>query len=206
VTLSARTNLTRFRAIYSGFGKTFYRVSSQIESSFIKTFFHKLSQVARANWIVRFKELLTFHKGLFVSIITYNAAGWADRLNVQQKRKLLAAQRQVLICVTKAYRTVSADALTVLACSSPIDLLLSERVAIYKLEKYKDFSHGSFSFNFPTNSVDSEQIKVLYTQVKRETIQLWQQRWNVSAKGRLTYNYIQDIVAFTKSWFLRAFT
>lgn len=33
-----RANLMRSRAIYSGFGKTFYRVSSQIESSFSKVF------------------------------------------------------------------------------------------------------------------------------------------------------------------------
>lgn len=95
---------------------------------------------------------------MFVPIITYAAAGWANKLNTQHKRKLLAAQRQVLICVTKAYNTISADALTVIAGSSPNNLVLAERIAIYNLNKYKNFKHGVLSFNLTTNtgSVDNK--------------------------------------------------
>lgn len=159
-----------------------------------KNMFYKLSQVAHANWGIRYKELLYIYRGLFVPIITYAAAGWADRLTVQLRRKLLAAQRQVLIHVCKAYRTVSADALTTITGSPPVDLLLSERIAIYKLKKKKDFTHGGFSFSFSCeDEVTTELMKNLCSQTRETTISMWQCRWNSSTKARLTYEFIPNI-------------
>lgn len=167
-----------------------------------KTLFYKLSQVARANWGIQYNELLFIYKGLFIPIITYAAAGWADRLNTQLKRKLLAVQRQVLIYVSKAYRTVSADALAIVTGSPPVDLLLSERIATYNLKKHKNINHGDLSFSFHRN-VNSSQIENLYNEIKEQTKLLWQNRWNVSTKGRLTYEFMKNIPArMSASWLI----
>lgn len=157
-----------------------------------KQLFYNFSQIAKANWGIRCNELISLYMGLFIPIITYAAAGWVDRLNAQLKKKLLAIQRQILISVNKAYRTISADALNVIVGSPPINLLLSERMAIYNLRKGRQVDHGEFSFtsiDINNCKLESDTYKDALNQIKQQTILIWQSRWNNSTKGRLTFEF-----------------
>lgn len=167
-----------------------------------KTLFYRLSHVAKANWGIGNKKLITIYKGRFIPIVSYVAAGWVHKLNSHHTRKLIAAQRQVLIHVCKAYRTVSADALMVIAGVPPLDLLLSERVATYSLKKNKKISHGSLLLDGP-DSLERDEINKLNARIKRETNIMWQIKWDTSPKTRLTYRYVPDIGRkINASWLL----
>lgn len=172
-----------------------------------KMLFYKLSQVSRKNWGIRYKDFLVIYKGLFIPIITYAASGWIDRLTVKLKNKILTTQRQVLIYVTKAYRTVSGDALLVLTGSPPMDLLLSERAALYNLKRQKEIKHGNLIIE-PRSTLNDSDRKDIARQIREQTILLWQDRWDRSMKARVTYDYMPSIdTAISSKWiFLNYYT
>lgn len=84
-----------------------------------KKIFDKLSRIAKTHWGLNHRCMSTIYTGLFVPIITYAAAGWADKINKWYARKLRQAQRHALIKITRAYRTTPSDALTAIAVSEP---------------------------------------------------------------------------------------
>nr|CAD7440314.1 unnamed protein product [Timema bartmani] len=83
----------------------------------------------RASWNI-FKESLilpsvTMEGGnaLLVEILGYGASTWAHRLrNILLAKKLLSLQRNVLMRITGAYRSVATDALTTVLGIRPLDL------------------------------------------------------------------------------------
>ena len=87
-----------------------------------KTILSQFARVAKSTWGLNNSIMESLYKGVFIPIISYAAAGWADKLNTHHHRKLNQAQRYALIGVTKAYRTVSTDALCVIAGATPIGL------------------------------------------------------------------------------------
>ncbi|KAG8233102.1 hypothetical protein J437_LFUL013293 [Ladona fulva] len=62
----------------------------------------------------------------------YGAEVWGELVNQIHRNKLLSLQRSILIIVSKAYRTVSTDALPVITGILPIDLKARERSQIYQ--------------------------------------------------------------------------
>lgn len=85
------------------------------------------------------------------------------------KRALIGVQRETLIMVYKAYRTISFDAVCVIANGIPIDLLIKEKCAIF-------------------DDTEHEITKDLRKKIQREsTINTWQDRWEASSTGRETY-------------------
>ncbi|KAI4474758.1 hypothetical protein M0802_015459 [Mischocyttarus mexicanus] len=157
-----------------------------------KMVFSSLARVAKTNWGLGCKVMKTIYKGVFVPVITYAAAGWADKINVHHIRCLAQAQRFALIRTTKAYRTISSDALCVLADATPIELLLTEKRSLYFLRKNIAFTH--FGVEFP----EQEDIRMIITNarkrlVKAETTRKWQAEWNASNKGRITHEFCGSI-------------
>ncbi|KAI4480231.1 hypothetical protein M0802_014277 [Mischocyttarus mexicanus] len=88
----------------------------------------------------------SIYKGVFVPVISYAAAGWADMINVHHTRRFKQAQRYALIRVTKAYRTFSTDALCIIAGAIPIELLLVKIKNTYFLRRIIAFQHFGVSF------------------------------------------------------------
>lgn len=54
--------------------------------------------------------------------ITYGAEMWGGNLNAKQREKINSAQRTTLIGITRAYKTVSTEALQVIGNWHPLDL------------------------------------------------------------------------------------
>lgn len=122
-------------------------------------------------------SLRILYKGLFQPLATYGCEMWGPVVlrNKNVMRTMISVQRQILIRVCKAYRTISADACCVVAGVIPIDLLVKERINIFE-----DVKNG-----------------IVRTESKRdrrvETLDAWQGRWTQSDKGRETYLYFPSI-------------
>lgn len=166
-----------------------------------KQVFNKLAHVARAHWGINFRNMLTLYKGVFVPMITYAAAGWMDRINTWHRKKLIQAQRHALLRVTRAYRTVSTDALVVVAGVVPIDLLLKERAAAYNLKKNRPFKLGDLTFEPQDIIPNAEQLNTIAKQIETQTTNTWQINWQQSTKGRITYKFFNDVTSrMTAHW------
>lgn len=91
------------------------------------------------------------------------------------RNKWRAVQRKVLIKMVGAYRTVSADAVCVVAGVEPVDLRIEMlvRVAV---------------------DVVGGMDKVESVERRREKMMAkWQSRWEESEKGRVTYEYMREV-------------
>lgn len=110
------------------------------------------------------------------SQLLYAAPVWSDRMtNKGMKKKIIRIQRSTLIRVVSSYRTISAEAVAVIAGVPPIDLLARERK-----ERY---------------------IGKNPAEAREELLARWQQRWQDSPHGRWTFHLIPDI----KSWIEREY-
>lgn len=158
-----------------------------------KTIFNKLSHIAKAHWGITHKNMMTLYKGIFVPIITYAAAGWGDKLNAWHTKTLKQAQRYALVRATRAYRTISFDALTVIAAATPIDLLISERRAIYLLKHNMHFKLGNLTYVPQGAAPDKSRLDQLRNSIEAETQNQWQNNWQLSSKGRTTYKFFENI-------------
>jgi hypothetical protein len=105
------------------------------------------------------------------STLMYGAPIWSAALQQEKKRATMArVQRNSALRTITAYRTVSEDAATTLACSPPIHLVAEERRA--------------------TREGCDPKI------ARRATTEAWQRRWEESTKGRWTHRLIPNI----ESW------
>lgn len=171
-----------------------------------KTTFNRLSHIARAHWGISYRNMMTLYKGIFVPVITYAAAGWGDKLNAWHTKTIAHAQRYALLRVTRAYRTISHEALTVLAAATPIELVIEEKRALYQLKRNRQFTLGSLTFNPQEEAPDRTQTNELRNQIKSETANIWQNNWEHSTKGRVTYKFFTDIKdRLDKEWLKLSF-
>lgn len=171
-----------------------------------KNIFNKLSHIAKAHWGITYKNMTILYKGIFVPVITYASAGWSDKANAWHLKELTQAQRHALLRTTRAYRTISTDALTLLAAATPIDLVLREKRAIYMLKHNHTFEIGNITYTAQGTPPSKTQINALRQQIKTETLNIWQHKWNNSTKGRTTYKYFKKVAdRLTSDWMLLTF-
>lgn len=158
-----------------------------------KRMFDNLSHVARNTWGLGHRVMHAYYRGVFVPVVTYAAAGWWDLTNAVTIRSLISVQRYVLLRVTKAYRTISRDALVVIAGVMPVDLAIEESTYRYKIRRRQAFTAGDF--NFRPEDLDEERLTVTQARkhVRRIMLDRWQERWNLSDKGRITYAFFTSV-------------
>ena len=137
----------------------------------VKTFC-MVRRAAKANWGLGSKALLTLYKGVGEAILLYGATVWAEKMRLTYADILLRAQRTMLLAVTKGYRTVSREALTVLAGVMPIDLKALEREQLYNIRVGRGGNR---------------------VQIRREAMIKWQERWDRAETGRRTYQLFPDV-------------
>lgn len=111
------------------------------------------------------------------SIVLYGAPVWVEALAINKHKQLLIrTQRNVLLRVASAFRTVSASALQTITGILPIDLMVQERAALY-LQDGAD--------------------KRLRDEARQHSLEAWQTRWNSeSVKAQWTKHLIKDIKAW----------
>lgn len=110
------------------------------------------------------------------STILYAAPVWSGSLEVQRtKKKLASVYRLAAMRVCSSYRTISEDAVNVIAGMVPIDILADEARRRYERAR---------SDNMERETRNDE---------KEESMRRWQDRWDESQKGRWTYKLIPNI-------------
>lgn len=117
------------------------------------------------------------------SILLYGAEIWADALKTKKYcHAMMMVQRQGALRIACSYRTVSAQAVLVVAGVIPVDLLAFERKRIYGRSA----------------DIGREDAAV----VERDrTIQTWQDRWTEERTGNWTRRLVKDL----RPWIGRKF-
>ncbi|KAF9787558.1 hypothetical protein SFRURICE_001610 [Spodoptera frugiperda] len=155
-----------------------------------KNNFYALTRISKATWGLSFLTLRTIYGATYLGCVCYGAPVWADRATIGAvRRKLLQGQRLALIFLCKAYRTVSTEALPVLAGLLPVDLEVQRRAAMY----YN--ARPNFSANFLAQRDRSKIDRLLkpLTDVWDELLTEWQCRWESSTKGRHLYQFFPSV-------------
>lgn len=120
----------------------------------------------------------TLLSSVVTSVLTYGISIWGDTLSTQEsRRKVAPVHRLSALRVASAFRTVSEDAVCLIAGMLPVDLLAEERKALYRRRK-------------TTKEATTEELKA---EERRNSIRRWQTRWNNSQNGRWTYRLIPEV-------------
>jgi len=69
-----------------------------------------------------YSNLVTVYTHAILPVITYAAESWSTSISRRAKHKLQQIQRSFLIFTTKAYRTISQEALSAISGIMPLDL------------------------------------------------------------------------------------
>lgn len=106
------------------------------------------------------------------SIIRYGVAAWIAALRTNRNRtKLNSAYRLMAIRVASAYRTISSEAVCVIAGMIPICITLVEDAECYQRR-------------------NTRHIRKL---ARTDSLSKWQQEWDNTAKGRWTHRLIPNL-------------
>ncbi|KAL0263999.1 UNVERIFIED_CONTAM: hypothetical protein PYX00_011193 [Menopon gallinae] len=125
-------------------------------------------------WGYNFHNLRCIYKGIFEGILAYATPVWAHLLQQKTVRAVvLRGRRAALLLVTKAFRTVSTEALQVVAGVMPADLMLRMRSEIYHAR------------NGHSNETE--------TAIRTKYYEEWQTQWSRCTKGRHTYSIWPEI-------------
>lgn len=110
-----------------------------------------------------------------VSILRYGGPAWASALGTDCHRgKLESTHRLMCLRVASAYRTVSRDAVCVIASMMPIGIVVMEDVECF----------------------DQRGTSGVRRTIRLASMVRWQREWTSSTKGRWTYRLIPDITGW----------
>ena len=116
-------------------------------------------------------------------ILLYGAEVWIDGYRIQKYRQmLLGVQRNMLLRVCCAYRTVSGEALCVLAGVPPLDLLAEERLQEWKRRKNERVRESSLA-----PSITCKE------KARKDLMQAWCERWRQTEKAAWTRRLIPNL-------------
>ena len=120
--------------------------------------------------------------GVAMSQMLYASPTWSDALLVDKHRKrLTSVQRCAALRITSAYKTISTEAVLVLAGMPPVDLLAIERKELYDESKQTSINTGP-------NSKD-----VAKKEARKRTLLRWQERWDQKCANKWYYELIPNI-------------
>ena len=157
-----------------------------------KVLFQALARLGGQNWGYAALNYNVLYKTLYQQVCAYAAHGWARWLLQRHKKKLLAAQRQVLIRVTKAYATTSTACLPVVAGVLSIDLYLERRIHLYRIKRNQPTILGEQ--HLPADMYeDPDGSMVARNMEDAHLLQKWQTRWDTARTGRHTYEFFPNV-------------
>ena len=150
--------------------------------------FYKLRKLAQRTWGLNSVATNIIYKAVFGPTVTYAAAGWAQNATVKNIKSLEGMQQKALLPVVHAYNTSPGDALCVISGNLPIEILLQQRIALYKLRKGQTAVIGQLELVGHRDSLEKEN------QIREETIKLWQSKWESSEDGRTTFAFFSGLI------------
>jgi len=109
-----------------------------------------LSVIQAYSWGMSFHNLLTVYKYAILPAITYASEAWSTTISKRAKSKLQHIRRSFLLFITKAYKTVSHEAISAIAG------IMSRDQAMHLHKGIRVISRGQ-----PTNAVIPELKKIV---------------------------------------------
>jgi len=97
--------------------------SQHLESKLLRIR-NRLIRCSKVTWGMSFHNLLTIYQHAILPVITYASEAWGTTTSKTARSKLLQIQRSYLLFITKAYRTVSNEALSTIAGIMPLDIAI----------------------------------------------------------------------------------
>jgi hypothetical protein len=146
-----------------------------------------LTRISNGSWGSSFNNLKIIYNAAYLGCINGSPV-WAYRATIGAARRiLLRSQRLALIFLCNAYRTVSTEALSVLACVIPVDLEIQRRALMYFVLKNltpqflqpRDQDKIARLFNYPSY-------------VREELLSEWQSM-ETSIKGRHLFRFFPSV-------------
>lgn len=154
----------------------------------------KLQRVLRVKGGLTRRSVRTIYKGLFVACATYGSAVWYGRCSTSMFKTWLArCQRIPLLSSLAVCRSVSTDAMQVLAGAIPWDLEAKRHAIAYKMRKGIPLFPTDWMYGVDIGSMPKEERSARLLQCALDE---WQSRWERSEKGRTTFRFIPN-VSFT---------
>jgi len=133
-------------------------------------------------------------------IVTYGAATWYDRVDHSHvRRNLSAAQRAILLLLTKAYRTAATSSLQIVAAKLPLDLEVVRFGLRRRLKQNEDSKWRGYEFRRMANRLT--EIKVFNEKIEDEADREWQFLWNSKTRAEITHSFIRDVKMGRNDWF-----
>lgn len=135
-------------------------------------------------------------------IATYASSVWLEKIeHVIVRRHLMAAQRSLLIMITRATRTTSTVAMQAIAGIAPLDLSIIEQGLKNKVRRNQTVTWANYTY-IQQKLNGSINIREEFKKIEIEIKRAWQQRWMEDAHGRQTFRFIPSVeFASTNSWF-----
>ena len=123
------------------------------------------------------------------SKLLYAAPAWTSALNNHAiQKKLSSAQRDAVLRIVSAYRTVSRSAVLVLASVPPVDLLAEKRKETFQLRK---------ELTCLTNAQEIARAKeAIRKDGRRRLVEKWQARCHGDQSGRWTHRLIPELATW----------
>lgn len=167
----------------------------------IKTIFSTIKRVNKQTRGLGRNSLKLLYKCLFLPILLYGVGAWGFKaMHSHVKRQLEAAQRYVLLSMYRICKTTSTEAMQVLTGHLPIDLNAVLFAAYYEIRTNKHISCINVLPSAPGRS--NEDITRLRGEETQHIYLAWQNRWENSTKGRITYKFIPEVDYVIKNkWF-----
>lgn len=147
-----------------------------------------LSKIGGAFWGLRYPATMTIYKGVVLGILRYASPAWSENLTQQQKKRLATVQRLALLRVTRAYRTVSHEAVQVLAGAMPLDLILKEDRLRFLAKR-----QGLEVLPEGLRRKIGETPDLWSGVVREDCIEEWNGRWETSLKGATLRKYFPTV-------------
>lgn len=158
----------------------------------------KLMRVARGRSRLNFATMSILYRGLCVPVFTYGANAFYLRAgNVHFRRVLFSIQRLFLLMQTGACRTVSTEALQVLAGALPADLQVVATALFLDIGGGRGVNYGEVVFDNLPEGMDPEEVRHAVRDrkaaVRLHVRGMWQERWNASADGRMLFRWLPRV-------------
>lgn len=127
------------------------------------------------DWGIRQTTSCVIYNAVFLPRITdASEVWWTAACTVKAVKLLGSRQRRPLLSITGAYRTTSTDALQMVAGKMPLDL---------------EIRYSALGKDMRAGVISREDLTRQYENL----LDIWQARWDVSAKGRWSYAMMPDV-------------
>lgn len=150
-----------------------------------------LKRVLKKDWGLGRRATCIIYKGLFVACMSYGASAWFRSLRFAYARDLLNGCQRIVLCATlNVCRTVSTHAMQVLHGELPWDLEATCKGLLTEFRRGIAPVEGDPITHDEVRSLDRMQCKKFLAE---KMMNVWQDRWDQSDKGRITHEFIPNV-------------